>query len=109
VQYIFRPIPPKGPVSEKSYLSGYGVTLDLKKMDYLSLDDRLAHRKSVSSDDDQRVRAEDEEVVLDRVLPYLERYPLNTTLGIGEPLTSDEIAREWTHDAYSVLYRTNFV
>jgi UDP-glucose:glycoprotein glucosyltransferase len=45
VQYIFRPVPPKGPVSEKSYLSGYGVTLDLKKMDYLSLDDRLAHRK----------------------------------------------------------------
>jgi hypothetical protein len=45
VQYIFRPIPLKEPAKEKTYLSGYGVTLDLKKMDYLALDDRLAHRK----------------------------------------------------------------
>jgi UDP-glucose:glycoprotein glucosyltransferase len=45
VQYIFRPIPPKGSTEEKTYLSGYGVTLDLKKMDYLALDDRRSHRK----------------------------------------------------------------
>lgn len=44
VQYIFRPVPSKGSADEKSYLSGYGVTLDLKKMDYLALDDRLVHR-----------------------------------------------------------------
>ncbi len=49
VQYIFRPIPPKGPANEKTYLSGYGVTLDLKKMDYLALDDRLTHEKSMLS------------------------------------------------------------
>jgi UDP-glucose:glycoprotein glucosyltransferase len=48
VQYIFRPIPPKGQSDEKTYLSGYGVTLDLKKMDYLALDDRLTHDKSTS-------------------------------------------------------------
>jgi UDP-glucose:glycoprotein glucosyltransferase len=47
VQYIFRPIPPKGAANEKTYLSGYGVTLDLKKMDYLALDDRLTHKKSM--------------------------------------------------------------
>lgn len=47
VQYIFRPIPPKGLANEKTYLSGYGVTLDLKKMDYLALDDRLTHKKSM--------------------------------------------------------------
>ena len=47
VQYIFRPIPPKGSANEKTYLSGYGVTLDLKKMDYLALDDRLSHKKSM--------------------------------------------------------------
>ena len=46
VQYIFRPIPPKGSPNEKTFLSGYGVTLDLKKMDYLALDDRLTHKKS---------------------------------------------------------------
>jgi UDP-glucose:glycoprotein glucosyltransferase len=44
VQYIFRPIPPEGSTGEKTYLSGYGVTLDLKKMDYLALDDRRSHR-----------------------------------------------------------------
>lgn len=27
----------------KGYLSGYGVFLDLKKMDYLALDDRNSH------------------------------------------------------------------
>jgi hypothetical protein len=38
VQCIFRPIPPDG-VGERAYLSDYGVTLDLKDMDYLALDD----------------------------------------------------------------------
>jgi hypothetical protein len=46
VQYIFRPIPQDGVVKEKAYLSGYGVTLDLKKMDYLALDDRRSHNRS---------------------------------------------------------------
>jgi UDP-glucose:glycoprotein glucosyltransferase len=39
-------------------------------------------------------RADDEEAGLDRIVPLLERYPLNTTLGLGEPLTSDEISRK---------------
>jgi len=39
VEYVFRHIPPST-IGEKSYLSGYGVGLDLKKMDYLALDDR---------------------------------------------------------------------
>jgi UDP-glucose:glycoprotein glucosyltransferase len=39
-------------------------------------------------------RADDEEADLDRIVPLLERYPLNTTLGLGEPLTSDEISRK---------------
>lgn len=39
----------------------------------------------------------DEDAVPDAVLPLLEQYPLNTTLGVGEPLTSDEVARMCPH------------
>ncbi len=43
VQYVLRHLPPAGfpdVESEDVFLSGYGVALDLKKMDYLALDDR---------------------------------------------------------------------
>lgn len=114
MQYIFRPIPPEGSANEKTHLSGYGVTLDLKKMDYLALDDRLAHKKRTirclslcsllmllqqdsSSEDIQELRADDEDATPDLVLPLLEQYPLNTTLGVTDPLTSYEIARKYSH------------
>ncbi|KAI9511020.1 UDP-glucose:glycoprotein glucosyltransferase-domain-containing protein [Russula earlei] len=93
LQYIFRPIPAKGPINDMSYLSGYGVTLDLKKTDYLVLDDRLGHRKSLSSDNVEEMHTNDEGAVPDRVLPLLEQYPLNPILGVEEHLTKDEIAQ----------------
>jgi UDP-glucose:glycoprotein glucosyltransferase len=40
LQYVYRHIPPENRQELPNYLSGYGVTLDLKKMDYLALDDR---------------------------------------------------------------------
>ena len=40
VEYVFRHIPPTARSNGRSYLSGYGVALDIKKMDYLALDDR---------------------------------------------------------------------
>ena len=40
VEYVFRHIPPTTRSNGRSYLSGYGVALDIKKMDYLALDDR---------------------------------------------------------------------
>ncbi|KAN0127772.1 hypothetical protein V8E53_014432, partial [Lactarius tabidus] len=92
VQYIVRPIPPYV-VGEKCYLSGYGVTLDLKKMDYLALDDRRSHSKSPTSEDDQTIYADNPEAHLDNVLQLLEQYPLNTTLDAGVPLTTDEIVQ----------------
>jgi UDP-glucose:glycoprotein glucosyltransferase len=44
VEYIMRHIPPndRDPAA-RNILSGYGVSLDLKKMDYLALDDRHSH------------------------------------------------------------------
>ncbi|KAI0266194.1 UDP-glucose:glycoprotein glucosyltransferase-domain-containing protein [Gloeopeniophorella convolvens] len=93
VQYIFRPIPPKAASSEKSHLSGYGVTLDLKKMDYLALDDRRSHRRDSDSEDVQTAREDEAEADLDYVLPLLEEYPLNATSDASEPLTAEEIAQ----------------
>lgn len=47
IQYVYRHIPPRdGQTVTKSYLSGFGVTMDLKKMDYLALDDRGHSRDS---------------------------------------------------------------
>ena len=41
LMYVFRPIPPEDrDPAVRTYLSGYGVALDLKKTDYLALDDR---------------------------------------------------------------------
>lgn len=43
IQYVFRHVPPPKlteAAPKREYLSGYGVGLDLKKMDYLALDDR---------------------------------------------------------------------
>ncbi|KAH9162492.1 UDP-glucose:glycoprotein glucosyltransferase-domain-containing protein [Lactarius sanguifluus] len=85
VQYILRPIPPDV-VRERGYLSGYGVTLDLKKMDYLALDDRRSHSRNGTRPHIGR-RPDNS------VLPLLEQHPLNTTLDVGEPLTKDEIAQ----------------
>jgi UDP-glucose:glycoprotein glucosyltransferase len=42
VQYVIRYIPPSNPATTRNYLSGYGVAMDLKKTDYLALDDRRA-------------------------------------------------------------------
>lgn len=48
--YVFRYVPPKreGPIT-REYLSGYGVGLDLKKTDYLVMDDRLARQTGATS------------------------------------------------------------
>ena len=62
----------------------------------------IFHPQDLDSEDIQGVPVDDEDAVRDAVLPLLERYPLNTTLSIGEPLTSDEIARKCL---YNVLRR----
>lgn len=41
IEYVLRYIPPQhADDAPRSFLSGYGVALDLKKMDYLAVDDR---------------------------------------------------------------------
>jgi len=46
VEYVFRHIPPSEPSASPNFLSAYGVSLDLKKMDYLALDDRNLGKRS---------------------------------------------------------------
>ena len=48
VEYVFRHIPPTARSNGRSYLSGYGVALDIKKMDYLALDDRHSSSGGIS-------------------------------------------------------------
>lgn len=56
VEYIFRHIPSRDQaVRDKSYLSGYGVALDLKKTDYLAVDDRRSASSSKYSNFQQGV------------------------------------------------------
>jgi UDP-glucose:glycoprotein glucosyltransferase len=55
------------------------------------------HPQDLDSEDVPGVLADDEDPAPNAVLPLLEQYPLNTTLGIGEPLTSDEVARGCLH------------
>lgn len=76
VEYVLRHIPPAHPSERSSTLSGYGVSLDLKKMDYLALDDRLAKtvRKNQHSD------TSDEEVAVDPIAKLIEAYPENETV-----------------------------
>jgi hypothetical protein len=45
VEYILRYISLDRDKDTRSYLSGYGVALDLKKMDYLAIDDRHSRFK----------------------------------------------------------------
>jgi len=86
----------KGELS--SHLSGYGVSLDLKKMDYLVLDDRNQHQASATTQDpsdliDNGVQHSNEELLacIFDSLPYIDE-EAETRAVKGAPLTSEEIA-----------------
>lgn len=49
LRYIIRHVPPVNANPSRNYLSGYGVALDLKKTDYLALDDRRTSSGSSTS------------------------------------------------------------
>ncbi|KAJ7785207.1 UDP-glucose:glycoprotein glucosyltransferase-domain-containing protein [Mycena maculata] len=74
IQYVFRPIPDAGRTdAARNYLSGYGVSLDLKKMDYLALDDRnTGHRTGGSA---LEATADSVEVPEDPVMALIHAYP----------------------------------
>ncbi|KAJ7608670.1 UDP-glucose:glycoprotein glucosyltransferase-domain-containing protein [Roridomyces roridus] len=86
LQYVFRPIPGNTARSEeapRNFLSGYGVSLDLKKMDYLALDDRNngnGHSKSTSAASEAAPAAEDPVLSLINAYPEPEEPSTDATL-----------------------------
>jgi UDP-glucose:glycoprotein glucosyltransferase len=117
VEYVFRhmPVATTQDAKPKSYLSGYGVTLDLKKMDYLALDDRRTRGRGVSkahecslqvlslnimvsvadSDGYQSSMNEEDDASAsaDLIVDLLNAYPLNDTMDANVPLTEEELLR----------------
>ena len=91
VTYIFRPIPPAArDPAIRTHLSGYGVALDLKKMDYLAVDDRLqGGSHGAGSDEETSSGAQEDE--LDIIVTGLQQYPLDDTVDVTAPLTEDEL------------------
>ncbi|OCH94043.1 glycosyltransferase family 24 protein [Obba rivulosa] len=89
LQYVFRPIPPRDHNTSKPVsLSGYGVALDLKKMDYLALDDR---RQGGSEHNAQSDDVPELDTVVDPVQTLIQQYPENETYDATIPLTPDEL------------------
>ncbi|CAL1698787.1 unnamed protein product [Somion occarium] len=87
IEYVFRPIPePTRNTSTRSYLSGYGVALDLKKMEYLALDDRGQSHEDVRAEEGVESVAESEPIV-----SLLQQYPENSTADHTAALTPEEL------------------
>ncbi len=86
--YVFRPIPPAGrDPDSRTYLSGYGVALDLKKTDYLAVDDRL--QGSSAAVDEHSGDGLTEEP--DPIVSLLQQYPLGESVDVTLPLTEQEL------------------
>jgi UDP-glucose:glycoprotein glucosyltransferase len=107
LEYIFRHIPPTIS-SGQSYLSGYGVALDLKKTDYLAVDDRHANHRGIlfhimsvdltkfpfaAQGEKDISESGDEFVDEDHILTLLDTYPENDTAADQSvPLTTEELS-----------------
>lgn len=95
IQYVVRYVPPPGrDTAPKSYLSGYSVSMDLKKMDYLAMDDRRTRSSDDTAaedgpaDDESAQETEDNEATraLQTLVDSLDEQEKAT------PLTKEEIA-----------------
>ncbi|KAF8994665.1 UDP-glucose:glycoprotein glucosyltransferase-domain-containing protein, partial [Cyathus striatus] len=91
MEYIFRYVPPKKRNDIRNYLSGYGVALDLKKMDYLALDDRHSNGHKVE-DDSTPDTSSSTNSQLDHILSLINQFPKNeNAMDAKTPLTNEEL------------------
>ncbi|KAF9495097.1 glycosyltransferase family 24 protein [Pleurotus eryngii] len=91
VEYILRYVPPAGrEVAQRNYLSGYGVALDLKKTDYLVVDDRQASQSRDGSQGEQK----DGEDAVDLVMNLIETFEdkKSGAPNVASALSEEEIA-----------------
>ncbi|KAH7906009.1 glycosyltransferase family 24 protein [Hygrophoropsis aurantiaca] len=80
-----------------SYLTGYGVSLDLKKMDYLALDDRNGQGNAAKSDSSRSASDEKDIVEKDVLACIFDSMPhidarAEEKARTNEPLSKEEIA-----------------
>jgi UDP-glucose:glycoprotein glucosyltransferase len=116
VEYVFRHVPPVARNgSERNYLTGYGVSMDLKKMDYLALDDRhsgsqgicrisadrsitLLFMPHLSASGKTSSSEAEKDVLEDPIISLVQAYPENTTThDAASPLTESELRGKCHH------------
>ncbi|KAF9648458.1 glycosyltransferase family 24 protein [Thelephora ganbajun] len=91
IEYVLRYVTPKERDSEKkATLSGYGIALDLKRTDYLALDDR--HLSTSSDKEIIDTSLEGLPSAGDLILDLLQAYPTKVSADHSKPLTSDELS-----------------
>lgn len=107
MEYIFRPAPLHASDVEeqrKPALTGYGVSLDLKKMDYLAVDDRQLHQGSASSNEKNSAQAVVGEESVDHITELLDQYPsLYDTVNASHPLSGQELRGSYLVEENSVV------
>jgi UDP-glucose:glycoprotein glucosyltransferase len=116
-EYVFRHIPSIHHDSTSfNYLTGYGVSLDLKKMDYLVLDDRFEGSRSTLSVIKEiflvlitflgtsNSGSSASSGTTDPIIELLEQYPLNSTIDFKAPLSEEELLGIHLSHNISLLY-----
>ncbi|KAJ6586424.1 glycosyltransferase family 24 protein [Mycena vulgaris] len=89
IEYVLRPIPESNEPLERNFLSGYGVSLDLKKMDYLALDDRNAGPRDVAA---QEATSDTEVPDIDPIMALIDAYPEPETSATDSTLSEEAIS-----------------
>ncbi|KAG6833463.1 hypothetical protein H0H87_006830 [Tephrocybe sp. NHM501043] len=98
VEYVLRYVAPKGRNERvRNYLSGYGVALNLKKTDYLAIDDRNTR----NGGNEENTSKQDNAVHnVDPILALIENHPENATAPSAKtPLTEEE----YNHLGYQAI------
>ena len=83
-------MPPAGrEAAQRNYLSGYGVALDLKKTDYLVVDDRQAAQSRDGSQGDQKSGEDAIDLVMDLIETFEDK---GDAPSVASVLSEEEIA-----------------